>query len=179
MSDQVIPSSAEFQLHCTSDSCAQTVALGAAVAGLLQGGEVVLLYGALGAGKTSFVQGVCQGLGIGGDVVSPTFTLVNTYPGSPTVHHLDFYRVDDAADLNDIGVPDILDDVWRERAVILAEWPAPLMGELGPDEKVFELLSVAGSTSDQRVWYLRDHDRLPDAWRDLFNDGDGLEESSC
>ncbi len=114
--------------HDTVRGPEQTMALGRRVADLLGGGEIVLLHGDLGAGKTCFVQGVCQALEVTGqEVVSPTFTLVNTYDGRLTVHHLDFYRVEPEHDLADIGVPEILDEVWDGRAVALIEWPAVLV----------------------------------------------------
>jgi tRNA threonylcarbamoyladenosine biosynthesis protein TsaE len=106
-----------------SGSEAETEAVGAEVAATLGPGDVVLVRGDLGAGKTVFVRGLAAGLGLDPDVVSsPTFTLVHEYRGGrlPLVH-LDLYRLD-GADLDDIG----LDADLAARGVVVVEWPERL-----------------------------------------------------
>ncbi len=142
----------------------ETAAFGGAVASILHGGEIILLNGPLGAGKTCFVQGLCDGLAVSDEVVSPTFTLVNTYTGRLRVHHLDFYRVEDGDDLTDIGVPDILDEIWDGQAILLVEWPQPLLPELGANQPVVELLAQHGKGTEDRIWYLRGVPELPEPW---------------
>lgn len=101
----------------------ETKKLAAVIAGQLQGGEIILLEGGLGAGKTTFVQGLVQGLGSKDRVHSPTFTIMNIYeiqhPAIKQVVHLDFYRVAESR-LEDLGL-----DEWlgRKDTVIVAEWP--------------------------------------------------------
>src|SRR5205823_740932 len=80
-------------------SVEETRALGEAVGGLLERGDVVALSGDLGAGKTAFVQGAARGLGVAEPVVSPTFTLVREYRGRVAIHHLDVYRLDRVQDV--------------------------------------------------------------------------------
>lgn len=143
-----------------------TAELGGRLAGLLQGGEIVLLHGALGAGKTCFAQGLCRGLGVVGEVVSPTFTLLNTYRGRLTVHHLDFYRVQPGADLQDIGVPEVLDQVERGQAVAVVEWPRVLVPELS-GLAYTEWLACPGPGPEDRIWRLRGVPALPDGWARL------------
>ena len=133
MADHPIPAAAEFAFHREVHGPAGTGRLAEEASGLLCGGEIILLHGKLGAGKTCFTQGLCKGLAVTQNVVSPTFTLVNTYSGRLLVHHLDFYRIEPEADLTDIGVPDILDQVWDGDAVLVVEWPDPLLPELGKD----------------------------------------------
>ena len=84
----------------------------------LDAGDVVLLYGDLGAGKTAFVRGLARGLGAAAeDVSSPTFTLVQEYHGRVTLHHVDLYR------LQPVEVPDLgLDELSAEGAVVAVEW---------------------------------------------------------
>lgn len=148
-----------------------TRALGARAAGLLGGGEILLLHGPLGAGKTCFCQGLCAALDVpAGDVVSPTFTLVNTYDGRLRVHHLDFYRVEAGESLEDIGVPDLLDEVWDGQAVALVEWPEPLLPALGGAAR-FELLVTPGPGPDERLWHLRGTPAPAAPWTALFTDG--------
>lgn len=164
------PDPSGFPHRLATSGPEQTKALGRRVADLLSGGEIILLHGDLGAGKTCFVQGVCEGLEVTEqEVVSPTFTLVNTYDGRLTVHHLDFYRIEPEHDLGDIGVPDILDEVWDGRAVALAEWPAVLEPELGPNTPRVELLVVPGEGPDDRVWHLRGLPEAPAAWIEVFS----------
>jgi len=161
-----LPDPMGFPYHRDVVSADQTTALGVRTGGLLRGGDVVLLWGPLGAGKTLFVQGVCSALGIRDqDVVSPTFTLVNTYDGPLTVHHLDLYRLGPGDDLHDLGMDSILDDVDARGAVLLVEWPDPLLGWLGDR---LELLVVPGEAPESRRWHLRGFPELPSAWSGLM-----------
>ena len=95
-----------------------TKAIGAAVAGLLEPGDVVGLAGDLGAGKTRLVQGAADALGTDGPVLSPTFMLVREYDGDPPVHHVDAYRLSGPLELEDLG----LEDVLSADAVVFVEW---------------------------------------------------------
>ena len=169
--DQAMPAAGDFLLTLNTRGPEQTLALGRSVAGLLKGGEIILLYGPLGAGKTCFSQGLCSGLKVIEEVVSPTFTLVNTYTGAPwVVHHLDFFRVEPDHNLDDIGVPDILDEVFSGRAVALIEWPEPILPVLGAGEPRVELLALPGETPEERIWHLRGVPEIPEPWVRLFTD---------
>ncbi len=90
-------------------SADETRELGSALAGLLRPGDVVLLVGELGAGKTCFAQGVAHGLEVREQVTSPTFTLIREYRGRLPLYHLDAYRLEGAADLFAIGADEYLD----------------------------------------------------------------------
>lgn len=167
--DQDLPAVDDFPISLKVTGADQTFALGRAVAELLKGGEIVLLYGPLGAGKTCFTQGLCAGVTVKEEVVSPTFTLVNTYTGGFfTVHHLDLYRVEPDHDLNDIGIPYILEEVFSGQAVVLVEWPEPILPSIGLDEPRVELFALPGESPDERIWYLRGVPEVPGAWADLF-----------
>jgi tRNA threonylcarbamoyladenosine biosynthesis protein TsaE len=85
----------------------------------LKGGEVLALYGDLGVGKTTFVQGLAEGLGIEKPVLSPTFVLRRSYEGWLTLNHYDFYRLEEAKDLENL---DIEDDINPESVTVI-EWP--------------------------------------------------------
>jgi tRNA threonylcarbamoyladenosine biosynthesis protein TsaE len=92
---------------------------GAALAGVLQAGDVVALSGPLGAGKTTLVRGVLAALGHAGEVPSPTFAIVQPYDlTSLPVAHADLYRIEDAAELEELGLDDQLFD-----GALLVEWP--------------------------------------------------------
>jgi tRNA threonylcarbamoyladenosine biosynthesis protein TsaE len=102
--------------------------LASAVASLLSGGDVVVLTGDLGAGKTTFVQGAAKALGVSDPVTSPTFTLVRRYRGSRPVNHVDVYRLDRIQDVIDLGFEDLLDP----DGVTFVEWGDVIEGLL-PD----------------------------------------------
>ncbi len=96
------------------------MALGRRLGKVLRGGDIVLLTGELGSGKTTLVKGIAAGAGFKGRVSSPTFTLAQTYRAPRlAVHHLDLYRVAQT-ESGDIGIEDYLAD---ERGVCLIEWP--------------------------------------------------------
>jgi tRNA threonylcarbamoyladenosine biosynthesis protein TsaE len=128
-----------------TQSSAQTERAGAEVAARLEPGDLVLVIGELGAGKTTFVRGACRALGVEGPVVSPTFTIGRRYetPGGLAVAHLDLYR------LADMGSEEegLLDDYLTPDAVAFVEWPAVAAGEL-PEPAVRVEISHAGG--DQR-----------------------------
>ena len=103
----------------TTKSEEETSAVGRELAATLSAGDVVLLYGDLGAGKTAFVRGLAEGLGVvPGEVNSPTFTLVQEYRGGRvTLVHVDLYRLDDPREVDDLGLEEIGAD-----AVLTIEW---------------------------------------------------------
>ena len=101
-----------------SNSEKETEEIGAAFAKKLPRGSVVAMYGDLGAGKTAFIRGMAKGLGIDARVSSPTFTIVNEYPGDPELIHFDMYRLGSSEELFDIGWEDYL----SRNAVCAVEW---------------------------------------------------------
>ena len=98
-------------------SAAETEALGEAMAATLAPGDLLLLAGELGAGKTTFVRGLARGLGSTAAVQSPTFTLVRVYPGRVQLAHVDLYRVESSAELAELGLEELL-----EEGVVAVEW---------------------------------------------------------
>jgi tRNA threonylcarbamoyladenosine biosynthesis protein TsaE len=96
----------------------ETAAVGRALALRLRRGDVVLLYGPLGAGKTAFARGVAEGLGCDADdVSSPTFAIVQEYRGRTPLQHVDLYRLS-SDEVEELGLDDLLED-----AVMAVEWP--------------------------------------------------------
>jgi tRNA threonylcarbamoyladenosine biosynthesis protein TsaE len=121
-----------------STSNQETLEIGKNIAKDLKGGDIVLLKGDLGAGKTTLTKGIAMGLGITDDIVSPTFTLMQIYPinnhppkadpsGAKNLVHVDTYRLDDENDLIDIGIEDYLGE---ENTVCIIEWPEKIAGLL-------------------------------------------------
>jgi tRNA threonylcarbamoyladenosine biosynthesis protein TsaE len=115
-----------------SDSVERTEQLAAELAATLAGGDVVLLEGEVGSGKTTFVRAACRALGVEEPVVSPTFTLGRRYEGRVPVSHLDLFRLGSLADEE----PGLLDPYLDADTVAFVEWP-----EAGADE--LERLGVA------------------------------------
>ncbi|ARU15347.1 tRNA (adenosine(37)-N6)-threonylcarbamoyltransferase complex ATPase subunit type 1 TsaE [Croceicoccus marinus] len=104
---------------------AATQALGTRIAGLLRAGDVVALSGGLGAGKTTLARAIIAALGHAGEVPSPTFAIIQTYDPAPDgsgvalpLVHADFYRLEDPAEAEELGLDDYLQD-----AALIAEWP--------------------------------------------------------
>ena len=114
-----------------TESEEETIALGEKLAAELPPAAVVLLIGELGAGKTTLAKGIVQGLGAAtpDDVSSPTFTLIHEY--SPSVYHIDLYRLDTAAQVATLG----LDEIFDRRAVVLIEW-GERFPDLMPDDRI-------------------------------------------
>ncbi len=122
----------------------ETRAVAAAVAALLGPGDVVVLGGELGAGKTCFVQGAAQALGVTGRVTSPTFTLVRTYPeATPPIVHCDVYRLDRLHDVLDLG-----DEVFADDVVTFVEW-GDAIGPLLPADRIDVEVLIADATEPE------------------------------
>jgi len=130
-----------------SNSPEQTFNFGHQLGARLEGGEILLLSGALGAGKTIFVKGICAALGIDEeDVTSPSFTLVNPYDGRLKLYHLDLYRLDEGASAaHAVDLDDLLSD---EKAVIVIEW-AERMGNYPLPGNVWRI-EITGDGLDPR-----------------------------
>jgi tRNA threonylcarbamoyladenosine biosynthesis protein TsaE len=112
-------------LRVVSDSPEATRALGMRLGQEAVPGDVIALYGELGAGKTCLIQGVAAGLGVAATVTSPTFILIAEYPGRLPLHHVDLYRTDSLAEIRALGLEDLLDGdgvtvvEWAEKAEAL------------------------------------------------------------
>jgi tRNA threonylcarbamoyladenosine biosynthesis protein TsaE len=120
----------------------ETIALGERIARELPARQVVLLTGALGAGKTTLAKGIVKGLGAASpdEVSSPTFTLIHEYGTGGRVYHVDLYRLEDPRELATLGLEDLFD---RE-AIVLIEWGEKFPEILPPDRTEIRLW-VAGS----------------------------------
>ena len=103
-----------------TSSAEETEAAGAELARRLASGDVVLISGELGTGKTTFVRGAARALGVAGPVTSPTFTIGQVYAGAPDVAHLDLYRLSSLEGED----PALLDDYLTPDRVAFVEWPA-------------------------------------------------------
>jgi tRNA threonylcarbamoyladenosine biosynthesis protein TsaE len=130
-----------------TDGPAATEAIGERLAEGLRPGDVVLVSGELGAGKTTLIRGACRALGVTKPVVSPTFTIGRRYRGRVPVSHLDLYR------LSELGAeePGLLDDYLTQDAIAFIEWPGTVGPELERDDvRIAARVELSHAGGDRR-----------------------------
>ncbi len=105
----------------TTESARQTQQLGHDIAQKLKDGGILALYGDLGSGKTTFVQGLAEGLGVKQKIISPTFIIARKYElGERNFYHIDLYRIEETSDVESIGLSEIIND---KSNIVTIEWP--------------------------------------------------------
>jgi tRNA threonylcarbamoyladenosine biosynthesis protein TsaE len=132
-------------LRTTTRAAAETHALGERLGAILQPGDVVVLDGELGTGKTVVAKGIAVALGVTEPVVSPTFTVVREYDAATPLVHVDVYRLDHLQELHDLG----FDDLVGEEAVTVVEWGDRVSAALPSDR--LRVLLEAGDDDDERI----------------------------
>lgn len=123
-----------------------TAVVAGAIAAVLAHGDLIVLSGDLGAGKTAFTKALGAHLGVDEPITSPTFTLVREYVGRLPLHHLDVYRLEDLAEVADLGLSELLDD-----GVTVIEWGAAIAPSLPLDFLEVRLDLVEGSHDARHV----------------------------
>lgn len=131
--DRPVAAPPSFAIHTSSSK--ETEAVGSALGTLLREGDIVALSGELGAGKTTFTRGIAIGAGTTDHVASPTFTLIRRYHGPVTIFHADLYRLDEPAQLDDLGFEEILES----DAIVVIEWADKAGPRLPPEYLWIEL----------------------------------------
>ncbi len=127
-------------IELRTGSAAETRALGQRIAGQLQAGDVLLLEGDLGAGKSEFTRGIAQGLGITGYIPSPSFTILQVYnTGRLPLFHFDWYRVDSSEELYEMA----MDEYLYDDGVAVVEWPSAAEDAL-PETRLRIVIRVLG-----------------------------------
>lgn len=131
----------------------QTIAVGQKIAGVLQKGDIMILRGDLGAGKTHFVKGIAKGLGSKDLVTSPTFTLQNQYEGGRLeVNHFDMYRLSSVEEALELGFQEYFDPKVMN-GVSIVEWPEQVEGLIKPP--YYEVVIKKGEEEQTRKIYFR------------------------
>jgi len=131
-----------FLIEFRSDSPNDTFSLGQRVASFLTAGSVVALQGELGSGKTFLVKGIAKGLGIEETITSPTYTIISEYRSSPSLYHIDAYRLDNDEDFENLGGGEII----NSGGISLIEW-SERIPKLLPKEKITIILKITGPCS--------------------------------
>ncbi|MFD5276633.1 tRNA (adenosine(37)-N6)-threonylcarbamoyltransferase complex ATPase subunit type 1 TsaE [Pseudarthrobacter sp. NPDC058362] len=149
------PASPAWEKTLSATTADQTHALGARLAGVLQPGDLVVLSGELGAGKTTFTQGLGEGLGVRAGVISPTFVLVRIHPnlpdgprpGGPDLVHVDAYRLGSAAEIDDIDLENTMDT-----AVTVVEWGRDRVEHLSESRLEIDLhRAIGGAAAESKL----------------------------
>jgi tRNA threonylcarbamoyladenosine biosynthesis protein TsaE len=151
-------------LEIPSPDAETTQKIGGAVARLAAAGDVILLDGDLGAGKTTFTKGFARQLGVTEPVTSPTFTLVRRYPTSAgfDLYHADLYRLDQLNEVIDLGLDELLD----EGAAAVIEWGQKGAPALGPEYLSIQL-RLAGDGEERRLTFSCPGGSWGDRWQEL------------
>ncbi|NQT30576.1 MAG: tRNA (adenosine(37)-N6)-threonylcarbamoyltransferase complex ATPase subunit type 1 TsaE [Candidatus Saganbacteria bacterium] len=116
-------------------SADETIELGKKIGAFLMPNEIIALSGHLGAGKTTLIQGIAVGVGVADYVTSPTFIIINEYNGRLPFFHVDLYRLNDATEVEDLGI----EEYFERGGVCVIEW-AEKLGDLAP--KNFQLVKI-------------------------------------
>jgi tRNA threonylcarbamoyladenosine biosynthesis protein TsaE len=132
-------------LRTETGSADDTLEVARAIGSLLRPGDLVVLAGDLGSGKTTFAKGIGRALAVAEPVVSPTFTIVRQYAGRLPLVHVDVYRLDHLQELHDLGLEELIDG----EAVTLVEWGDVVTAYLPSDR--LEVRLEAGGDDDERV----------------------------
>ena len=133
-------------ITATTKSAEDTRELGAGLAALVRPGDLILLSGDLGSGKTTLAQGFGRGLGVEEPIVSPTFVLVRTYRGRLPLVHADAYRMDNLREVTDLDLPELLDD----GGVALVEW-GDVIAPVVPADFLEVRLEFGAGDDDRRL----------------------------
>ena len=132
-------------IEIIASSLSDTHQTAASVAEIVKSGDLILLVGDLGAGKTAFTQGFGASLGVKEAITSPTFTLARTYQGTLEIHHLDVYRIDQIEEVRDLALPELFEG----NSVTLIEWGDQIISALPKDH--LEISFEYGEADSARV----------------------------
>ena len=132
-------------LHLRSDSVTATSEIAASLAGVSRRGDLIVLAGEMGAGKTAFARGFGEAMGVSEPITSPTYTLVHSYPaGRVTLHHADIYRLTSLHEVADLAFSELLES----DGIVIVEWGDVVAGSLG--DHVLVRLDFDESDDDAR-----------------------------
>lgn len=139
-------------IQATTQSPSETLQLGKKLGAKLISGDLVLLFGDLGVGKTCLTQGICSGAGLNNNtyIRSPTFTLINEYSANIPIFHIDLYRLETEAEISNLGLEEII----YSKSITIIEWSEKLISKKNPNELMFgiqERLEIHISSENETV----------------------------
>lgn len=129
-----------------TSSARETIELGKKIGLELKPGEVLALSGQLGAGKTTLIQGIAEGLGVSDYVTSPTFILINEYLGRLPFYHIDLYRLEDPEQIEELGIS----EYYEKDGIVVIEW-AERLGDLLPENAKQIKIEVVDENK-RKIW---------------------------
>ncbi|MBI5698998.1 tRNA (adenosine(37)-N6)-threonylcarbamoyltransferase complex ATPase subunit type 1 TsaE [Candidatus Saganbacteria bacterium] len=129
-----------------TNSARETIKLGKNLGSNLKPGEILALSGQLGAGKTTLIQGIAEGLGVKDYVTSPTFILINEYQGRLPFYHIDLYRLEDPEQIEELGIS----EYFEKDGIVVIEW-AERMGEQLPESAKQIKIEVVDENK-RKIW---------------------------
>ena len=138
--------------HYITQSAEETIEFGKNIGSKLIAGDLVLLFGDLGAGKTCLTQGICQGVGLEKEayIRSPTFTLINEYHAKIPIFHVDLYRIEEEGEIINLGLEEII----YSQAITIIEWSEKLKSDKKPNEFMYGIqdrLEIHISTKNETL----------------------------
>ena len=147
-----------YEKDIVTGSPEETGILGFKLGNLVECGTVIALTGDLGSGKTAFIQGLARGLDVPEDyyITSPTFTIINEYPGRCRLFHVDLYRIYHMDELDDIG----LDDIINGNGVTAIEWADRLPDNFLQDHLALKILSINDSSRKYLFFHMDMRDKI-------------------
>ena len=145
---------------CTTNA-EETIDLGEKLGRLLAPGDVIALFGDLGAGKTTLTKGIAVGLGLTADIHSPTFTLIHEHPGAVPLYHVDLYRLSSQEEIETLG----LEEYIYSDGVTIIEW-ADRMKSLLPKDRLDITLRMLGDT-ERELTFETDSERIAEIIENL------------
>lgn len=159
---------ADDYLKYQSCSPEDTLWLGKKIGLLVERGQIILLSGELGSGKTLLVQGIARSLKIEIDVTSPTYNLINEYQGQFPLYHLDLYRLEDELELYNIGFEEYLE----RDGIIAIEWPEIAYNLLPPDFVYIEIEVSGNNSRNIKIETVGNSDNLVEELAEHVSNGD-------
>ena len=151
-----------YKIEIISNNAEQTLKVGCAFASLLHKGDIIVLTGELGAGKTKFVEGVLQYFGLENEISSPTFTIINEYTTNEiNIYHFDAYRLEDSDEFYAIGGEEYFD-----KGICLIEW-GELISDVLPNDYIHIKINKSETNENERIFCFEVNDNSK--YIDLLN----------
>ena len=154
-----------MKLTISTTSAEETTALGEKLGRLLRPGDVIALFGDLGAGKTTLTRGIAVGLGLAADIHSPTFTLIHEHPGAIPLYHVDLYRLTSEEEVETLG----LEEYMYSDGVTIVEWADRMTSSL-PKDRLDITLRMQGDT-ERELTFESESDRIAEVIKELSLSG--------